>query len=262
MSDWCIHKNCTEMLPCILSLLRPPAGQELWGTGTRGSACPCHLLGTHDWTRQVSFTLCPGSFWVPSAKFQLSSRWGKRLGSHEMLLITAINAILKHSTIKMCNFTVATCNLPDIAGYGQYLCLNLEAEERQVGLIIFYLLILFLSQFPQTHEISCFSTCNPSFGVDTNKELCLCWLRGEWDTDWILRQLGQIQRLYLQNMKYSEPGSPWLSVFCWHISGWKAESWTRALHSQEAPTEEDSHVNSCELKLLSSRLLPHLPRNG
>lgn len=147
-----------------------------------------------------------------------------------------------------------------LAGYGQHL--NLEAEERQERLIIFYLLISFLPQFPQTHEISCFSTCNPSCGVDTNKEFSLCWLRGEWDQDWILRQLGQIQRLYLQNMKYSEPGSPWLSVFCWHISGWKAESWTRALHSQKAPTEEDSHVNSYELKLLSSRLLPHLPRNG
>lgn len=30
MSDWCTHKNCTEMLLCILSLLRPPAGRELW----------------------------------------------------------------------------------------------------------------------------------------------------------------------------------------------------------------------------------------
>lgn len=42
MSDWCIHKNCTEMLPCILSLLRPPAGRELWDTGTRA----LHVLVT------------------------------------------------------------------------------------------------------------------------------------------------------------------------------------------------------------------------
>lgn len=26
MSDWCIHKNSTKMLPCITSPFRPPAG--------------------------------------------------------------------------------------------------------------------------------------------------------------------------------------------------------------------------------------------
>lgn len=160
----------------------------------------------------------------------------------------------------MCRFTLVTRNLRDISRLWATSQSGSRRKARKTD--YFYLLISFLSQFPQTYEISCFSTCNPSCGVDTNKEFSLCWLRGEWDQDWILRQLGQIQRLYLQNTKYSEPGSPWLSVFCWHISGWKAESWTRALHSQKAPTEEDSHVNSYELKLLSSRLLPHLPRNG
>lgn len=91
-----------------------------------------------------------------------------------MLLITATMAVLKHRTIKMRNFTLVTCNLHDTAGYGQYLYLNLEAEEKQARVIIFYLLLSFLSQFPQTHEILRFSTCNPSFGVDTNKELSLC----------------------------------------------------------------------------------------
>lgn len=56
--------------------------------------------------------------------------------------------------------------------------------------------------------------------------------------------------------------SPWLTMFCWHISGLKAERQSRGLHGQKAPTEEDSHVNSYEFKLLSSRLLPHLPRNS
>lgn len=43
MSDWCIHKNSTKMLPCILSLFRPRAGSGLGANSTRESLCPCPL---------------------------------------------------------------------------------------------------------------------------------------------------------------------------------------------------------------------------
>lgn len=66
----------------------------------------------------------------------------------------------------------------------------------------------------------------------------LCWLRREWDQDWILRQLGQFQGCICRTWNIqSQPVQGWL--FCWHISGPKAERQTRGSHSQEAPTEED-----------------------
>lgn len=87
-------------------------------------------------------------------------------------------------------------------------------------------------------NICSFSTCSSSFGTDTNKELSLCWLRREWDQDWILRQLGQFQGYICRTWNIqSQPVQGWL--FCWHISGPKAERQTRGSHSQEAPTEED-----------------------
>lgn len=155
-----IKTECTEMLLCILSLLREGAV----GHRDRSPACPWHL---RLWVWAVSSSLCPGSFWVPSARSSCPQDEARGWVPLEMLLNTATMGILKHRPIKM-------CNLHDTAGYGQYLCLNLEAEERQARLIIFYLLTSFLSQFPQTHEISCLSTCNPSFGLETSKELSLC----------------------------------------------------------------------------------------
>lgn len=117
MSDWCLHKNCTEMLPCILSLLRPPAGRELWDTGTRGSARPCHLLGTrhcglgqlkkaslfHPVPRKLLGSLCQ----VPAV---LKMRQEAGFHHKEMLQWQ-----FSHRTIKMCRFTLVTRNLHDIS---------------------------------------------------------------------------------------------------------------------------------------------------
>ena len=103
-----------------------------------------------------------------------------RGGVPQEILLTTV-AILKHRTIKILKFPIAIWD-PDYIVPSRLWATSLSqsrSRRKTSKTVFFNLFASFLPQFPQTHDIFTFSTCSSSFGTDTNKELRLCWLRGE-----------------------------------------------------------------------------------